>query len=140
MKLFNRYKNFLWYFLISVCFFVQTSQATQAKKEFTIEDIVNGGKFFNRGIRGFQWIDHGNAYSFLESDTAKKQIDIWRYDVASGKKEKIVDASKLVLKEGEKPFAVQNYIWSPDESKILFTGTLTARSLKTGGNFFLFDL
>src|SRR5260370_20064103 len=29
---------------------------------------------------------------------------------------------------------------APDGRKILFTGTLTARSLKTGGNFFLYDL
>jgi dipeptidyl-peptidase-4 len=109
-------------------------------KEFTVEDIFGTQKFSAKSIRGFQWIKEGKAYSYLETDTAKKQTDIWKYDVATGNKTKLVDASKLVLKEDEKPFRIQNYIWSPDEKNLLFTGTVTARSLKSGGNFFLYNL
>jgi dipeptidyl-peptidase-4 len=109
-------------------------------KEFTIEDVFVKGKFSPKGIRGFQWIEDGKAFSYLETDTAAKLTDLWRYDVASGKRTKLVNANALVLKEGEKPFSIQNYTWSPDGRTILFTGTLTARSLKTGGNFFLYDL
>ncbi len=139
MMMMKTYKIFLCLFLVSMFFLSPTIQAGEGKKEFTIGDIVNGGKFSNRGIRGLQWIDHGNAYSYVETDTAKKQTDIWRYDIGSGEKKKIIDAARLVLHDGDKPFTIQNYIWSSDETKILLTGTLAARSLKTGGNFFLYD-
>ena len=116
------------------------SSPPQKTKDFTIEDVFVKGKFSPKGIRGFQWIEKGKAYSYLETDTSAKQTDIWRADVGSGKKTKLVDAGALVLKKGDKPFSVQNYTWSPDGGRVLFTGTLTARSLKTGGNFFLYDL
>lgn len=132
--------------LIAFAFLPQTAEGQQSKdsfgkaKEFTIEDIFVSGKFTPKSIRGIQWIKGGKAYTYLETDTAKKQTDIWMYEVATGKKTKLVDAGKLILKEGEKPFAITHYIWSPDEKNILFTGTLPARALKTGGNFFLYNL
>ena len=110
------------------------------KKQLTLEDLTGGSRFSGRGVRGSQWIEKGEAYSYLETDTATKQLNIWRYDVRSGKKTLLVDASNLVLKKGERPFVIQNYLWSPDETRILFTGTLPARSLKSGGNFYLYDL
>jgi len=116
------------------------ASAQERQKELTVDDIYGSAKFFPRGIRGVQWIQGGKAYSYLETDTSKKQTDVWTYDVKSGKKTRFLDASKLVLKEGGKPLAIQNYSWSPDESNVLFTGTLTARSMKSGGNFFLYDL
>lgn len=109
-------------------------------KNLTIEDIFVKGKFSQKSIRGFQWIENGKAYSYLETDTSAKQTNLWKYDVASGKKTELVEAKNLVVKEGEPPFSIQNYSWSPDWRRILFTGTVTARSLKTGGNFFLYDL
>jgi dipeptidyl-peptidase 4 len=127
-----------WLLLVTlVCLHVGVAQ--QRSKEFTLEDIFSG-KFSSKSVRGFQWIEGGEAYSYLETDTAKKQTDLWSYDVSTGKKKKIVDAAKLVLKEGDKPFAIQNYFWSPDEKQLLFTGSLMARSQKTGGNFYLYDL
>jgi dipeptidyl-peptidase-4 len=108
-------------------------------KAFTIDDIFVKGKFNGKSMRGFQWIENGRAYSYLETDTSIKQTNLWRYDVASGKKTELVDAKYLVLKEGEQPFSIQNYVWSSDRKKLLFTGSLTARRLKTGGNFFLYE-
>ncbi len=57
-----------------------------------------------------------------------------------GEKKLLVDAAKLILKPGDKPFHISNYVWSPNFSKILFTGTLPARRTKTGGDLFLYDL
>jgi dipeptidyl-peptidase-4 len=111
--------------------------AQERTKELTLDDL---GKFSGRGVRGFQWIEGGKAYSCLESDTARKKTDLWKYEAGSGRKTKLVDASELVLTAGDPPFAIQNYTYSPDESRILFTGTLSARALKTGGNFFLYDI
>jgi hypothetical protein len=77
-------------------------------KQFTVDEIFVRGKFSPRGIRGFQWIENGKAYSYLETDTATKQTSLWKYDVASGKKTVLVEARQLVLTEGDKPFSMQN--------------------------------
>ena len=111
-----------------------------AKKQLTLEDLTSGFRFIGHPVRGLQWIEKGEAYSYLETDTSSKHINIWRYDVRSGKKSIVVDAANLVEKKGERPFVIRNYAWSPDESKILFTGTLPARAVKSGGNFYLYDV
>src|SRR3989337_69104 len=77
--------------------FLQQLTAQQQAKEFTLDDIYTSGKFFPKSIRGLQWINGGKAFSYLETDTAKKQTDIWKYDAATGMRTKFVDASKLVL-------------------------------------------
>jgi dipeptidyl-peptidase-4 len=135
MKAVKGYALLLFTFL-----FICSSISQERPKEFTVEDIFGTTKFFSKTIRGFQWMKGGMAYSFLEMDTVKKQTDLWMHDVATGGKTLIVSADSLVLKEGDSPFRIQNYVWSPDWKKILFTGTLPARALKTGGNFFLYDL
>src|SRR5713226_2390085 len=106
---------------ILIVLLVLVGIAQERTKEFTLEDIYNSSKFMSKGIRGFQWIKGGRAYSYLETDTSRKQTDVWMYDVATGKKSKVVDAAKLVLKDGDQSFRIQNYAWSPDESKIIFT-------------------
>lgn len=126
--------------LVIAVLFLHVGSSQERVKEFTVEDIYGTGKFSTKEIRRFHWMKDGAAYSYLETETLKNQTNIWSYDVATGKRTKLVDGTHLVVKEGEHPFRFENYVWSPDESKILFTDTLPARSLKTGGNFFLYDL
>ena len=126
--------------ILITLFCTAVAPARQKTKELTIDDVFLSGKFTPRGIRGFQWMNKGQTYSFLETDTSTKTINIWSADVASGKRSKIVDASRLVLKEGDAPFAIQNYIWSPDGKMVLLTGSLPARAMKSGGNIFLYDI
>ncbi len=82
----------------------------------------------------------GKAFLYLQTDTAKKQTDIWKYDVATGQRSLFVDASKLVMNDTDKAFKISNYILSPDAKKILFTGVIPARAMKSGGNFYIYDL
>jgi dipeptidyl-peptidase-4 len=109
-------------------------------KELTLEDIFNSTKFAQKSLRSVTWMQDGKAFLFLQTDTTKKQTDIWKYDVTSGKRTLIVDASKLVLNDSDKAFKISNYILSPDAKKILFTGVVPARSMKSGGNFYIYDL
>ena len=114
--------------------------AQERTKEFTLEDLFVGSKFSGKGISGFRWYDGGKSFTYLETDTSSQLNDIWKCDVSSGVRSKIVRAADLVVKKGAAPFSIGNYAWSPDEKSILFTGTLTARRMKSGGNFFLYDL
>ncbi|RCK76681.1 MAG: Dipeptidyl peptidase IV [Ignavibacteriae bacterium] len=107
------------------------------EKEITLEDIFLSNKFAIKSLRSVTWLKSGEAYLYLYTDTSKKQTDIWKYNVKTGSQEVFIDASKL---DTQAVFRIQNYILSPDESKILFTGVLPARSVKSGGNIFLYDL
>lgn len=110
------------------------------KKELTVEDIYSGRIFSAPGIRGVIWIDNGNKYSFLKSDPETKTVSIFTHDVLSGEEKILVPGTALKENEDDKPFIIQNYKWSTDERYILFTGVLPARSLKTGGAFYIYDL
>ena len=60
------------------------------------------------------------------------------HDVKSGK-ESILFSDSEFQKQLDN-FSIYNYIWSPDEKYILFTGLLPARSVKSGGDFYVFDV
>ena len=115
------------------------AHAQERTKEFTVEDIYASRKFSSDRFRSMRWIEKGRASSYLETDSTTKATDIWRYDIGDGSTGKLVAGTDLKLPGAAEPIDVKNYIFSPDEKKILFTGTLTARSLKTGGNFYLWD-
>jgi dipeptidyl-peptidase-4 len=123
-----------------LCIAFQFVLSQQRSKEFTLEDLFTGSKFYGKAMKGFQWYDGGKSYTYLETDTTAHLTNIWKYDIGSGKKTKFVDGGDLVVKKGDPVFSIENYTWSPAGKKVLFTGSLTARRLKTGGNFFLYDL
>ncbi len=125
--------------LLAFVILVPRSDAQQRGKEFTVDDIYASRKFTSERFRSMRWIEGGKAASYLETDTATKVTNIWRYDVADGSTSVLVAGTDLKLPGAEKPIDVENYIFSKDERKVLFTGTLTARRLKTGGDFYLWD-
>lgn len=115
-------------------------QAQERTKNFTIEELFTGTKFFQRGIRAFQWYEGGRSYTTMETDSSTRLSSIWKTDVATGKKSLLIDGAALVTEKGGTPLSIDNYSFSPDGKKFLFTGVLSARRLKTGGNFYLYDL
>ncbi len=134
----NNTLTFLFIFTFHLFIFTLFSQ--ERGKELTLDDIFNSTKFAQKSLRSINWMNDGKAFLFLQTDTAKKQTDIWKYDVVTGQRSLFVDASKLVLSDSDKAFKISNYILSPDNKKILFTGVLPARAIKSGGNFYIYDL
>ncbi|MBI5472846.1 MAG: S9 family peptidase [Ignavibacteriae bacterium] len=110
------------------------------QKEWTIDDIFASQKFAFKSLPVVQWYDGGKKFSYLETDQATKQRNLHSYDVATGKRETVVDASLLVMKAGEKSMRIGSYEWSRDGKFILVTGTLPARRTKSGGAFGVFDV
>ncbi len=107
-------------------------------KEYTIENIFSSPSFKQKTLSGIQWIENGNAFSFLEMDTITKKQNVIRFEISSQKKSILFSEENLKLENDN--FSIHNYFWSPDENYIVFTGTLTARSLKSGGNIFLYNV
>lgn len=122
------------FILITVCSIVIFPQ----KKEYTVEAIQYLKENASKSLNEIQWIAKGEKYSFIKYDTGSSSTAIFVTDVRTGEEKLFVSGDDLKL--GGSAFNIQNYSWSPDEKYILFTGTLTARSLKTGGAFYIYDV
>jgi len=109
-------------------------------KELTVELIQTNKDFFGKNLSGVQWFSGGEKFSFLKRDSETKATAIYEHDVKTGDEKILVSGNDLKLKPGDKPFGIQNYEWLPNEKYILFTGTLPARSLKTGGAFYIYEI
>ncbi|HEX2962883.1 MAG TPA: S9 family peptidase [Ignavibacteriales bacterium] len=121
----------LLYFTISVsCLYSQPSS-------LTVEDLYTNRAFYGSSLKGVQWFDGGNKFSYLASKDAA--VSIYQHDVKSGEEKEVVSGNDLKLESGDKPFQIQNYTWSPDGRYLLFTGVLPARRTKSGGTFYIYD-
>lgn len=112
---------------------------TLAQKKLTLEDIFKTAKF-RTNFLSKQWLPAEDAYTTLKYDSLSKSMAIYRYDLRSGKEEKILDYAELDKQIEGFSKNVSAYFLSQDKRYILFTGSLPARRLKTGGNFYLYDL
>ncbi len=130
-------KKFSLFFLVV---FTVTSLAQINQKRFTLDEIWGSSKFFGQSLRLVKWIDNGHKFTYLETDTQKRTTNIVVYNVKNKTKSVLLSSDELKLPGTDSKFSIMNYEFSPDENYILFTGLLPARSIKSGGNIFLFNL
>ncbi len=125
-------------FLISV--FFACSINAQSKK-LTLEDIYTNNLYRAKGVGQLRWMKDNKSYSTLEFNATAKGNDIVRYDVASGTKNILVNATQLLPAGSSKPLTVDNYIWSDDNSKLLiFTNTRKVWRLNSRGDYWVLNL
>lgn len=102
--------------------FLSAASAQQQKKDITVEDIWKNGTFSSDYFYPPESMKDGMNYSQL--DYNDKYGEICKYSYASGKKvSTFVKGADLVpVEPGGKvmPLAIEGYIFSPDETKILF--------------------
>lgn len=110
----------------------------QAQKKLTLEDIFKTNKFRTNFLFK-QWLADEDAYTTLKYDSLTKSMAIFKYDLKTAREEKIVSYAQLDSQIENFSKNVSAYFFSPDKRYILFTGSLPARRLKTGGNFYLYD-
>ena len=121
-------------------FFIFCLELLPQQKELTIELIQTNRDFFGKNLSGVQWFSGGDKFSFLKRDPVAKATAIYEHDCKTGEEKILVSGDDLKLNPDDKPFMIQNYEWLPNEKYILFTGTLPARSLKTGGAFYVYEV
>ena len=113
-----------------------------AQTELTLEMIYKQrSPIVTQGFGGMKWLKDGNGYSRLEANDETGGMDIIRYDAATGNKNVMIPASKLIVRETGKPLAVSDYIWSPDNKKMLiFTNTQRVWRYATRGDYWVLNL
>ena len=83
-----------------------------------------------------------SSYTSLEPEAAPGShgAAIVRYDAASGAREVLVPANKLVPPGASEPIDIENYQWSPDGQRVLlFTNSRRVWRQNTRGDYWVFD-
>ncbi len=117
---------------------------TQGQQSPTIQDIFGSSKYSTDSLSGIRWIDGGKAFSYQQYDSVKKATQVWKYALASGKREVLIDASTLYNDTSKAVLRYTSYQWSPDEQKVLFVSAHPERQyfsrFTPAENYFLYDL
>src|SRR5271168_3520013 len=89
-----------------------------------------------------RWLDDGAFYTTVEPSSAVKDAqDIVSYQTATGKREVLVSAAKLIPAGDKVPLAFENYAWSKDKSRLLlYTNSAPVWRLRTRGDYWVLDL
>jgi dipeptidyl-peptidase 4 len=120
------------------------SQAQQAIKPLTLDQIFAPGGVTGRGPENIEWSPDGSKVSFVQRDDEGERGELWYVDAASGEKKVLIAAAKLaslapdyakVKDEREKErltrYRVAAYIWAPDSKHLIFDSQ---------GQLWLYDL
>ncbi|GAB3825908.1 hypothetical protein GCM10028895_36080 [Pontibacter rugosus] len=116
--------------------------AGAAEKDITLEDLYKKGTFRSQSVYGVNWMNDGRYYSSQVPDEKNKVYDIVKYDVTTGKPvSTIIEGENLVPAGSNQPIQYDDYTFSSDEQKVLFstdTEQIYRRSSKA--EFYIYDI
>src|SRR5665811_459226 len=117
------------------------AQADSASR-LTLARIFKTNDFQARRVSSMRWTADGKGYTTLErASGGDSGRDLVHYDVASGKREVLVSAERLMMPGSAEPIEVQNYQWSADGKRLLiFTNGKRVWRQETRGDFYVIDL
>jgi len=89
-----------------------------------------------------RWLDEGQFYTTVETSATNKDAqDIVRYETATGKREILVAAEKLIPPGAQSPLAIEDYSWSKDKTRVLiYTNSAQVWRMNTRGDYWVLTL
>ena len=89
-----------------------------------------------------RWLDGGVSYTTVEPSADNKYAqDIVRYETATGRREIIVPAAKLIPAEAKSPLTIEDYSWSKDKNYLLiYTNSTPVWRQNTRGDYWVLNL
>lgn len=107
----------------------------------TLERIYASRDFASEFFGPARWMADGSGYSTVELSRAVRGLDIVKYDPATGAREVLVPATRLVPPGASEPLFFDDYAWSEDGGKLLlFTNTVRVWRTNTKGDYWVLDL
>jgi len=98
-------------------------------------------EFRPKTFRGGEWFGNHDSYLALEPSATPGGTDIVRYQAASGAREVLVAAARLVPAGDKKPLSIESYAFSSDDNELLLlTNSKTVWRQNTRGDYWLFNL
>jgi dipeptidyl-peptidase 4 len=108
----------------------------------TLDRIITDEDFKSASFGPARWLEDGSGYTTLEETEAYEDAkDIVKYDPASGQREVLVAAARLMPQDGNEPLSIDDYSWSEDGSKLLiFTNSKRVWRRNTRGDYWVLNL
>jgi dipeptidyl-peptidase 4 len=121
-------------FFAIIILLLSTFYVSFGQKQLTLEDIWKKGTFASKNVADFEFRNDGKHYTKLDLNEIKQ------YDITTGE----VDATLLRAQEvklgSDYDKSIDDYSFSADESKILFSnGTEQIYRRSSRANFYVFD-
>ena len=106
----------------------------------TVQRIYGSPEFAAQPFGPSRWLGDGLAYTTVEPAAEGGGQEIVKYDVEKGGREVLVAARQLVARGERGPLEIEDYVWSPDGTKVLiFTDTKPVWRLNTRGDYWVLD-
>ncbi|MGH7588692.1 MAG: S9 family peptidase [Gemmatimonadota bacterium] len=107
----------------------------------TLERIFASSEFRSDGFGPARWLEGEAAYTTVEpSDTVEGGSDIVRYDAATGAREVLIPATRLVPEGAQEALEIEDYAWSPAGGRIMvFTNSARVWRDNTRGDYWILD-
>ncbi|MGD8318961.1 MAG: S9 family peptidase [Gemmatimonadota bacterium] len=113
----------------------------QDPSKLTVERIYASREFASDFFGPARWLADGSGYTTVERSPSVRGLDIVKYDPASGRRDVLVPATRLVPRGASSPLLVEDYAWSDDGSKLLiFTNTERVWRTNSRGDYWVLDL
>ncbi len=118
------------------------SGRAQDRSRLTLERLFASPEFSPERFGPARWLSDGSGYTTLErSAEIPGGRDIVKYDPATGEREVLVPAARLIPEGGSAPLRIADYRWSEDGRKLLiFTNTRRVWRLNTRGDYWVLEL
>lgn len=108
------------------------------QKKLSVDEIYGNRSFSAKSVAGLKWHPQGTGFSFSKYDAAAKSMNVHYFDIAKKDTTLLIQGADLKSTDGEQ-ITLSNYEWSPAGTHLMITGVLPARSLKSGGTFYIYD-
>ncbi|MGC1417806.1 MAG: S9 family peptidase [Candidatus Acidiferrum sp.] len=141
----NKFVSFAALILFSVVGAIAAPPGARAQERETAAKLVArtmaNPEFRVKTFRGGEWLGSGDYYLALEPSGTGAGSDIVRYQTATGAREILVAANRLIPAGEKTPLAVENYKMSSDGNQVLvFTNSKTVWRQNTRGDYWVLDL
>ena len=116
--------------------------AADSTTDLSVERIFHDNEFELNEPVSSQWLADGASYTTIEESTSTPDgFDIVQHDSATGEEGILVDASRLVPDNAEKPLEIKDYSWSDDgQFMLISTNTVKFRRYEPLSDYWLLNL
>ena len=113
----------------------------QDASQLSVERIYASQEFRSDFFGPARWLADGSGYTTVELSRAVRGLDLVKYDPATGSRQLLVPATRLVPRGTSQPLILEDYEWSEDGTKLLiFTNTVRVWRTNTKGDYWVLDL
>ena len=118
-----------------------SAPASAQDNQLTLERIFDSAEFAPDFAGPARWLVDGSGYSTVEISRTVRGLDLVKYDPASGAREVLVPAERLIPSGTTAPLILEDYEWSEDGTKLLvYTNSQRVWRVNSRGDYWVLDL